>query len=227
MAVQVLVPDLAGVDTPIPGVLVVALPYDRDSIIRAMEQRASTSRPHTETLDSLFQAFHQPFLAFSRVAWQVEQLTRQHDSLERAVKAAAADSPAATELTARLRATDDARTSLVAPLETARKALSDARDTLWPRIEKLRVDARQWQVSTYAGYDTVTRTLTTGHMRANMADTTDALGWAKPRITPGTWWIHARSPDPQDPNFEWYWNVPVTGDTIRLGPATGRRLPRY
>ena len=70
VTVQVLVPDLAGVETPIAGIVVAAIPYDRDSVIAAMESRAASGRPHTQTLDSLFQAFHAPFLAFSRAAWK-------------------------------------------------------------------------------------------------------------------------------------------------------------
>ena len=114
-----------------------------------------------------------------------------------------------------------------AGMERARTALSAARDTLWPRIKGLRQEARAWELTTYAGYDTLTRSQTTGRMRMISSDTTGAAGWASLRINKGTWWIHARSPDPQDPNFEWYWNVPLVGDTVRLSPATGRHRPRY
>lgn len=198
---RVLVPDLAGIATPIGGVVVAAIPYDRDSVIAAMEARAPAPRPHTRTLDSLFHAFHGPFLAFSRAAWAVEQATRIGDSAQ----------------AARLRP----------EMERTRAELSAARDTLWPRIEALRVEARQWQLSTFAGYDTAARSLARSRMRTLGADTTDATGWATLRVAPGPWWITARSPDPQDPNFEWYWNVPLAGDTVRLNPATGRRHPRY
>jgi hypothetical protein len=112
-------------------------------------------------------------------------------------------------------------------MERARTQLSAARDTLWPRIESLRVEARQWQISTFAGYDTAARSLARSRMRTLSGDTTDAAGWATLRVAPGPWWITARSPDPQDPNFEWYWNVRVDADTVRLDPASGRHLPRY
>jgi hypothetical protein len=201
ITVQVLVPDLGGVATPIAGVVVAAIPYDRDSVIAAMEARVTTPRPHARTLDSLFHAFHGPFLAFSRAAWAVEQATRSGDSAA----------------LARLRP----------EMERARAELSAARDTLWPRIESLRVEARQWQSSTFAGYDTAARSLARSRMRTLSGDTTDAAGWATLRVAPGPWWITARSPDPQDPNFEWYWNVRADADTLRLDPASGRHLPRY
>ncbi len=227
MAVQVLVPDLAGLDTPIPGVQVTLLPYDRDSLIRTMEQRVPTGRPNTQSLDSLFQAFHGPFLDMSRAAWLVERTGRRLDSVNTALAASTPGSPAALELATIRKPITDSLTRQNAGLERARSALAAARDTLWPRIERLRGEARAWEHSTYAGYDTLSRSQTTGRMRMIAADTTGASGWAHLRINEGTWWIHVRSPDPQDPNFEWYWNVPLVGDTLRLSPATGRHRPRY
>ena len=50
---------------------------------------------------------------------------------------------------------------------------------------------------------------------------------AKLELNGSRWWVYARSPDPQDPNAQWYWNVPATTDTLRLRPATARHLPRY
>lgn len=220
-------PDLAGVDTAIPGVLLAALPYDRDSIIATMEQRAGTARPNTQRLDSLFAAFHQPFIAFSRAAWEVERATRRRDSLASARSRAAVGSPAAVELDRRLQALDDTLARLAPTLARTRAGLAAARDTLWPQMERLRGAVRAWETTAYAGYDTVVRTQSVDKMRQLIADTSDTRGWGMVRITNDPWWIHARSPDPQDPNFQWYWNLPVTGDTIRLNSATGRRLPRY
>jgi len=226
VTVQVLVPDLAGVATPIAGVVVAAIPYDRDSLIAAMEGRVSTGRPHTQTLDSLFQAFHGPFLQFSRAAWNVERATRTRDSVAEA-RRAAASGPALGELDALLNRLDDSLRRLAPALARARAELSAARDTLWPRIERLRAEARQWQLTTFDGYDTAARSLARSRMRTVSADTTDSAGWATMVVAPGPWWLTARSPDPQDPNYEWYWNVPVDADTVRLNPATGRHLPRY
>jgi hypothetical protein len=227
ITVQILVPDLAGVETPIPGAVVAALPYDRDSLIETMERRVSSGRPHTQALDSLFQAFHGPFLDMSRAAWLLEQTGRRLDSVTAALSRAAADSPAAHELAAMRKTLSDSLTRQNAGMERARAALGAARDTLWPRIERLRQEARAWQQATYAGYDTLSRSQTTGRMRMITSDTTGATGWASLRVYQGTWWIHARSPDPQDPNFEWYWNVPLVDDTVRLSPATGHHRPRY
>jgi hypothetical protein len=227
IAVQILVPDLAGIETPISGILLAALPYDRDSILAAMERRAATPRPDPYQLDSAFQAFHGPFLAFGRAAWNVERATRRRDSVAASRTAAGQDSPAAQELGIRLRALEDTLTRLAPELTRTRAVLADAREALWPTMERLRGAAREWENATYAGYDTVVRTQSVDKMRPLIADTSDARGWGLFRITTGSWWVYARSPDPQDPNFQWYWNVRITRDTIRLDSATGRRLPRY
>jgi len=214
IAVEVRIPDPNGVLTPIPGMLVVALPYDRDSIVQALESRAPEARPHTKALDSLFQAFQQPFAVYAQLAWREDRLRRTRDSLA----SAGADTAAFADSLARL-----------APeLERARKLLDSARRSTWGRIEELRADVRRWEQATYTGYDTMVLTLARDRMREGVADTTDAFGRAVFALDKSTWWIHARSPDPADPNAEWYWNLPVReADTVLLSPATGRRRPRY
>lgn len=227
IAVQVLVPDLHGAATPLPGIEVAALPYDRDSVLAVLERRAGTERPHTRALDSLFQAFRAPFLAFSQAAWAAEQLQRQRDTVAARHAAATPGSPGAQELSLRLAALDDSLHRLAPALAGARDALAAARDTLWPVIQRLQADVRRWEHTTYAGYDTIVRGVVRDHLRMGLADTTDALGWATLELSSGRWWLYARSPDPQDPNAQWYWNLPATADTLRLSPATGRHLPRY
>lgn len=219
-------PDLNGVATPLPGVVVTALPYDRDSLLSAMEQRAGLPRPHTQELDTLFQAFRTPFLAFARVAWRVEQLRRTRDSLATR-RVAAAGSPAIGELDGRLHATEDSLRQLEGDLNSTRAALAAARNALWPRIERLRGEVQRWELTTFAGYDTAVRSITRDRLVLGLSDTTDANAWVRLVLTGGRWWIYARSPDPQDPNAHWYWNVAATGDTLRLTASNARHLPRY
>lgn len=221
-----MVPDLAGRETPLPGVVVTAVPYDRDSILAALEQRAAEPRPHTRPLDSLFQAFRAPFLAFAETAWNAEQTRRRRDSLARQ-RALAPSRAAEGELAAQLRVVEDSLRRLQAELDRRRAILSVARDTLWPRIERLRADVERWERTTFAGFDSIVRRVTRGRFGDGLADTTDHAGWVTLVLPPGRWWVSTRSPDPQDPNAQWYWNLPVTRDTLRLTRATARHLPRY
>ena len=227
VAVQLVIPDLSGVETPLPGTEVTALPFDRDSVLTALEAKSAVGRPHTRALDSLFQAFRIPFLAFARSAWRIEQLSRLRDSLAGRLPSSGAETPGVHELQSRIRSLDDSLRQLAPELERARQQLSAARDTLWPRIEQLQGEVRRWEHSTYAGYDTIVRGMVRDRLRMGLTDTTDASGWASLTLSPGRWWIYARALDAQDPNASWSWNLPVSADTIRLTPATGRHLPRY
>ena len=215
-------------DTPLPGVVITALPYDRDSVLSAMEGRApGGARPHTQALDSLFQAFRAPFRAFAQVAWQAEQVRRLRDSLATRRAEAASGSPGAGELDARLGVAEDSLRALEPKLNRTRAELNVARDTLWPRIERLRAEVQRWELTTFAGYDTIVQGMARDRLRRGVSDTTDARGWVRLVLTAGRWWIYARSPDPQDPNAHWYWNVPAPGDTLRLNSTNARHLPRY
>jgi len=224
--VRVVVPDLAGRETPLPGTVVTALPFDRDSILALLERRAAGPRPHTLTLDSLFHAFREPFLAFARVAWQVDQLQRRHDSLAAQRERATSDAGRG-ELAAQQRSVDDSLRILNPELARRRTRLSAARDTLWPRIERLRAEVERWESTAYAGYDSALRVSTRMRYREGISDTTDAAGWAHLVLPAGRWWITTRSPDAEDPNAQWYWNLPAGADTLRLSPANARHLSRY
>ena len=51
-----------------------------------------------------------------------------------------------------------------------------------------------------------------GPFVCGVAAATLTMSWAKLTLVPGRWWIYARSWDANDPNAEWYWNVPVDSD---------------
>ena len=203
VAVRVTIPNLDGVETPVPDVVLTFLPYDRDSVVRALVAKARP-RPHTQELDSLFRAFREPFGAYLRVAASMDRLKAARDS-------ASSDSIAALE----------------PELARLRAGLDRARDTLGPRIDSLRAIGKQWESETYKGYAGMGRALRARAYVNPVADTTDFGGWATIPLPKGDWWITARTIDPRDPNGEWYWNVPIRGDTVRLDPRTGHNRPRY
>ena len=100
--------------------------------------------------------------------------------------------------------------------ERARVALDRARSDFVSRSESLRTAIRHWEDSTYRGYDSIVENLTKAGGSEPATDTTDATGWAHFTLPPGQWWLYARAWDTSDPNAEWYWNLPVDGDTILL-----------
>jgi hypothetical protein len=205
VSVRVLIPDEHGVETPVSGLRVTFLPYDRDSVLAAME-RAASPRPSTARLDSLFQAFREPFTAYLRASAALERLRR-----------AAGASPAA--------ALRDSLSRLERQAAAARDALAAARLTLQPAIDSLRPVIAAWEDSAFRRYDSVTAAL--ARRRPAVVDSTGPDGWATVRLPAGRWWVLVRTFNVLDPYAEWYWNLPVTGDTMLLTPTNGRQRPKY
>ncbi len=226
---RVFIPGPDGAEAPVAGVGVVALPYDRDSVLRALEARARTPRPTAiaATLDTLFQRFREPFSAFAAAS---ERASRLRDSVSAArAELRSAAAPRRSELQARVARQSDSLAAAEQRLARARSALDEARRVLLPRIDSLRTRLRTWEDSTYQGYDSIVQGLAQRSGRQATTDTTGAEGRAHLRIAGGPWWLYARSWDAADPNAEWYWNVPVPsqGDTVKLDGRTGKWRPKY
>jgi hypothetical protein len=207
ITVRVTVPDLEGTESPASGVPVVAVPYDRDSVIAALEAAQARPRPHTATLDSLFARFRGPFIDHFRSG---QTVTAIRDSLARGLS----DSTALSAATRRAEAT--------------RAALDSARDAL-AGGDSLRADVRSWENSTYASFDSVVKALSERARRKPVVDTTDATGYAELRLpaSENDWWITARAWDITDPNMSWTWSVRVDADSTQLNGRNGRQRPRY
>src|SRR5918912_2639358 len=69
VAVRVSIPGLDSLESPAAGVGVIALPYDRDSVLASMEAHARTPRPDTRALDRLFARFRGPFIAYTGLSY--------------------------------------------------------------------------------------------------------------------------------------------------------------
>jgi hypothetical protein len=227
VAVRVSIPGPDSVETPVTGIGLVALPYDRDSVLAALARNARSPRPDTTELQRLFREFRGPFTAYTATAFAAGQL---HDSLER-LKARLDSMPRGSdeyhERYAAFGRLNDSMVALQGRSEQRRRALDQARAAFVERSETLRAAIRHWEDSTYQGYDSLTGALAAQRHREPVTDTTDATGWAHFTLDDGPWWIYGRSWDATDPNAEWYWNVPVTSDTILLSSRAGRQRPRY
>jgi hypothetical protein len=227
VVVRVSIPGPDSVETPVTGVGIIALPYNRDSVLAALEERAAAPRPDTAALDTLFRAFQVPFASYSAAVQRTEGL---RDSLERfrlALDSMPRNTPEYRERYALFSRLDDTLAAARKANERARRELDRARAAFAERGDPLRERIRHWEDSTYRGYDSITRSLAARRRQDPRTDTTGADGWAHFSLPPGDWWIYGRSWDATDPNTEWYWNLPVTGDTILLSSRTGRQRRRY
>jgi hypothetical protein len=221
VAVRVSIPDAESRETPAAGVGIIALPYDRDSILTSLEARARTPRPQTATLDTLFAHFRGPFTHYTDLSYRASQLRDSLDRLRRG-----RDSGSSSVSPEQKRLADSVR-SLDRQVDRARSELDRARVEFVSRSEAPRTAIRRWEDSTYRGYDSIVENLARSQGRDAVTDTTGSTGWARLTLPPGRWWIYARAWDTSDPNAEWYWNVPVQEDTVLLSSRTGRRRPRY
>jgi hypothetical protein len=225
VAVRVSIPGPDSVETPVTGIGLVALPYDRDSILKQLEAKAKSPRPATGPLDSLYAQFRGPFVEYASSTFRLGKLRDSVAMVQRELDSLKRDTPEYSMLYARFGRLNDSLAAAETRTKTARATLDKAREPFVARSESLRTAVRQWEDSTYRGYDSIVRGLSRG--RDAVTDTTGPDGWAHVHIGPGTWWIYARSWDATDPNAEWYWNVPVSGDTLMLSSKAGRRQPRY
>ena len=225
MAVRVSIPGPDSMETPVTGVGLVALPYDRDSVLARLRAQAKLPHPDTTALDSLYAEFRSPFTGYATATYRLGKLRDSLASVQRELDSLGRDTPRYSVLYARFGWLTDSISVAESRAKAARITLDKARSTFVARSESLRTAVRHWEDSTYKGYDSIVRGLSRG--RDPVTDTTGADGWAHLRIKPGRWWIYARSWDATDPNSEWYWNVPATGDTLILSSRSGRRQPRY
>jgi hypothetical protein len=227
IAVRVSIPGPDSLETPVTGVGLVALPYDRDSVLKSLEASARTPRPHVAALDSLFRQFRAPFTAYSAATFRLGKLRDSVAEVKAALDSLPRNAPDYAVSYARFGRLSDTLKVAQAGTESARTALDRARSGFVARSESLRAEVRRWEDSTYRGYDSIVHNLAMKQNREPVTDTTGSDGWAHLRLEPGRWWIYARSWDATDPNAEWYWNLPLTGDTLLLSSRTGRRQPRY
>jgi hypothetical protein len=111
--------------------------------------------------------------------------------------------------------------------DQAATALRQTRRTFVPLSDSLRQEVRAWEEATFRGYDSLVTALAEETGRTGLIDTTDSTGHSTMQVGRGTWWVYARAWDVEDPNSEWYWNVQLTTDTVRLDSRNGTRLPTY
>jgi len=227
VAVRVSIPGPDSVSAPAAGVGLIALPYDRDSVLRALTAAAPTRRPSTAELDTLFQKFRAPFSEYATASLEAEKLRGTLASVKARLDSLPRNAAEYRTLYARFGQQSSELAKAEQREQAARKVLDTARARFIARSDTLRARVRLWEDSTYRGYDSIVRGLARARGLTAVTDTTGRDGWAHFRLRGGPWWIYARSWDVTDPNSEWYWNVRVAGDTVALTEHTGLRRPKY
>lgn len=225
--VEVSIPGPDSVDSPLAHVQLVALPYDRDSIIRTLRGDRQQPALVVARLDTLYTRFRLPFGVYASLAYKVQTLERQQAHLRMRIDSLPRNAPAYDSLYQAFSRGADTIKAIKLLRDRAQEELALARINLGPSIDSLRQIMVRWEDSTYRGYDSITKKLGGVIGREPFTDSTGADGTVKLHLPPGAWWIYARSWDAWDPHSEWYWNVPADKDRIILDKTTGERRPRY
>ncbi|HWA16118.1 MAG TPA: hypothetical protein VG817_06790 [Gemmatimonadales bacterium] len=225
--VEVNIPGPDSVDAPLAHLTLVALPYDRDSVLRALQGDRQRPPEIVARLDTLYARFRKPFGAYANLAYKVQTLERTNAFLRLKLDSLPRSAPAYDSLYQQFTRRADSIKATRQQRDRAQEELALARIDLGPTIDSLRRILVRWEDSTYRGYDSITKKLGDVIGRQPFTDSTRADGKVTLRLGPGPWWIYARSWDAWDPHSEWYWNVPVTGERVLLDKNTGRRRPRY
>ncbi len=214
------------VESPVSGLPVVALPYDRDSVLAALEATGSP-RPHTQALDSLYREFRGPFSAFTLATYRADKLLDTLDALRERLDSVPRGAPEYRPLYRRFALSSESLATTQKERDAAQAVLAKARTRLAESTDSLRAEVTRWENTTFRGYDSIVQGLARQTGRQPVTDTTGADGRATLQLAPGRWWLYARSWDALDPNAEWYWNVPVNGTEEVLSSRTGKLRPRY
>ena len=225
--IEAAIPGPDSVDAPLAHLVFVALPYDRDSVLQALEAQNPRPVAITRRLDSLFQEFRGPFVLYAADAYHAQSIEQTQGRLRRQLDSLARNSPAYDSLYRAFAETTDSLESARRRRDKTQHRLAVVRNDLSHTIDSLRQVMSRWEDSAYRGYDSITRILGSRLGREYFRDSTGADGTTSIRLPRGDWWIYARSWDAWDPNSEWYWNVRVSGDRVALDRASGRRMPRY
>ncbi|MGB7213305.1 MAG: hypothetical protein WBC97_11850 [Gemmatimonadales bacterium] len=213
--ISVWAPGLDSLPSPVAHLPVVVLPYDRDSILGALEARA-TPRPLQKELDSLVDRARAPLLAYMQASWHADSARRSLAAARAVMDSTPRNSDAYQTAYLRFSTLADSLPRLDRALADAGSRLGRSDPSVTARLAQVRAAIHQWEDSTYRDYGTSTSAITRTLGLTPVSATTDDVGSIEVALRSGRWWAYARAPDVNDPEREWYWNVRIRGTLIRL-----------
>lgn len=228
VTVQVMSGPSADEAQPVDDVVVEFLPYDRDSIFRAMADRAAEPEPTIpqdlrEQFDEVIeaqQAWRDAEAEWSQVRDSLKQLSQQMEGLDRQSRQYMELFDGFSDLENRVNALDQRRGQLFARFDSLQKATVTRADSVQSVI-------RGWENEAFEGYNAIVDSLLEARGIEVRTDTTDAQGFATVNLPGGDWWAYARhTPGPFE---ELYWNlhvVPSEVDTLILERENAEVRPR-
>jgi hypothetical protein len=195
------------------------LPYDPARLLDSLAAVAAEPRPDFSALEAELLGFTRPPPAADDStdrAWRATQDTvrRLADSLRRVDRRA----PGYAAAYGRFRQVYHRLMERSGTRDAALRALTADVRSLAERAGRAADSLRAWERGAYAAFDSLSAAAVRASGRRPTAAETDAEGWARVDLSPGSWWLVLRQPYPENPFIEYAWDVPVTvaGFPIRI-----------
>lgn len=211
---------------PLAGFEVMAVPFDAEELLDSLASSSATPRPTFPELERRLSEYRvgdrdtlQPDAQLT-AAWLAtrDSVMRLSEQLRRMDRTTAAYKEAYArfrDLYARYSAREATREAALRRLFSADRALADqaalAADSL-----------RRWEREAYREFPRLASERVRGQGLSVERVSTDSAGHFVLRLPPGTWWLNARFPNPDNPFVEYRWNVPLRVAGLPMGvPLSG------
>lgn len=203
--------------TPLTGMEVWLLPYDRDAIFDSLA--AVADEPEPAIPDSLMQlqdriaeaavVNQQATARWNTVRDSLQTLSEELDGLSRASAEYRVLFREFSELESRVN-------ELQATMDSTFEVFTQLQRRFATQAEEISLARAQWEDEAFRSVDSIMLARAEEMGREELVDTTNANGIARFSNVPGgQWWVHARYELPYD---ELYWNEPtqVEGDQVSV-----------
>lgn len=203
--------------TPVSGLEVQFLPYDRDSVFVSLAAAAPTPEPQMpadlqtqrDSVLVLQEVWRDLETRWNAVRDSLRQLSDQLSGMD-------SRSREYVQLYQRFSPMEGRERSLNRQRQEAFDVFTALQEAASARVDSFVVVLTAWEDQAFESYPDVESDLLAALGQDVVFDTTGAEGRVTTSLGDGDWWVHARVSAALG---ELYWNVPVAGaDTVRLTP---------
>jgi hypothetical protein len=193
------------------------LPYDRDAIFDSLTQAYPQPEPPVPPeLQAQQQQTLEAQQALTTAQNRRDALQKERETITARLAQLRGEgqqtSPQYQRDQTRLNALAAQERSAQAQVDSASVRVKQLQQLIQVALDSVRVQRERWADEAFAGFNEIVAAKLQAEGREEVADTTDAQGFARFGVDEGKWWVYARY---TLLNEELYWNVPIeaTGDS--------------
>ncbi len=216
-----------GAEWPLAGLEVTASPYDVNGILDSLERVALSPPPQYPELEGAMEAFRMRGTAdFGEISDEWMRARATVNALADSLNAAGRDAPGYSRAFRRFRDLYDHLVAKEAQLEAAARELTADDRALATEAARAADSLRQWEREAFRDFEAIAEKALRRSGRTAQTATTEADGRVTLMLEPGSWWLIARLPHPENPFQEFFWNVPfrVGGFAPLVVPLTAHNV---